>query len=106
MGTVTGSVTVSGSPIASGVLVIVSTASINIPPNLSSASLTGAAYYLDSSHEDGTYSLEVRGSSTTTYTAKGYYMYLNNQTPVISSRTVSGITVTAGQTTSGVNFAW
>jgi len=33
-------------------------------------------------------------------------MYLNGQTPVISSKTVTNVTVTAGETTPGVNLAW
>jgi len=107
MGSVAGSVTASGKPISSGVLVVVSTGALNLPlPSLSSATLATSAYYANSSKEDGTYSVDVRSSTSTTYVATAFYMYLNNQTPVISSRTVSGITVTGGGTTSGINFSW
>lgn len=107
MGTVAGNVTSSGSPIKSGVLVLVSTGAISLPPpTLSSNTLNSSAFYADSSSEDGTYSVDVRGSTSTTYSVSGFYMYLNGSTPVISSRTVSGVTVNSGLTTSGVNFAW
>ncbi len=107
MGTVTGSVTSGGSTIKSGVLVIVSTGAISLPPPaLSSNTLNSSAFYADSSGEDGTYSVDVRGSTTTAYSVHAFYMYLNGSTPVISSRTVSGVTVNAGMTTSGVNFSW
>lgn len=107
MGTVAGSVTSGGAPIKSGVLVIVSTGTVSLPPpTLSSNTLNSAAYYADSSSEDGTYSVDVRGSSTTTYNVYGYYMYLSGITPVISSRTITGVTVNSGLTTSGVNFSW
>ncbi len=107
MGTVTGTVTAGGQPIKSGVLIVVSTANIGIPlPALSSNTLTSAAFYADSSNELGTYSVDVRGSTTSLYNVSAFYMTLNGQTPVISTKTISGVTVTAGQTTSGVNFAW
>jgi hypothetical protein len=106
MGTVTGAVTASGNPIQTGVLVVISTGSTTSPPVLNSAALTGAAYYADSSHEDGTYSVDVRGSSTTTYNVTAFYERLSGSTPIISTSSVSGVTVNAGQVTSGVNFAW
>jgi len=107
LGSVSGRVTLSGNPIQSGVLVVISTTVISVPPPaLSSASLTTSAYYANSSKEDGTYSVDVRSSTSTVYNAAAFYVYLNNQTPVISSRTLSGITVTGGNATTGQNFAW
>src|SRR5262249_38940232 len=105
-GTVTGSVTSSGQAIQTGVLVVISTAAITTPPTISSGTLTGAAYYTGSSQENGTYSVEVRGSTTSVYNVAGYYMHLSGQTPIISTKTISNVTVTAGQTTSGKNLAW
>jgi hypothetical protein len=107
MGHVTGNVTVGGQPIKSGVLMIASTATIPIPlPALSSATLSAAVFYGDSSLEDGTFSLDIRGSTSSLYNMVGIYTVMSGTTPVISTRTASGITVTSGQTTSGVNFAW
>jgi prepilin-type N-terminal cleavage/methylation domain-containing protein len=108
MGTVTGNMTTSGQPINTGVLIIISTTTLlgPTPPALNAGGLTGSAYYVDSSKEDGSYSIDVRGSTTTTYNINAFYMTLNNQTPVISSQTITNVSVTAGQTTSGENFSW
>jgi hypothetical protein len=107
LGTVTGSVTSAGQPIKSGVMVVIATTTISTPPPaLSSNTLASTVYYADTSNENGTYSVDVRGSTTTAYTIAGFFMYMNGSLPVISTRTISNVTVTAGQTTSGVNFAW
>jgi hypothetical protein len=112
MGQVQGTVTAGGSPIKSGVLVVVSTQGISTPPPaLSSSTLTSAAYYADSSNESGSYSVDVRGSTTSVYNVTAFYMHLNNQTPVISSGTCTNVTVTAGfPTTQGTKaclaFSW
>ena len=107
LGAIAGNVTLAGQPLQSGVLIIVSTAAISAPPPaLSSASLATSAFYANSSKEDGTYSVDVRSSTSTLYNAVAFYTYLDGQTPVISSQTVSGITVSGGLTTSGINFAW
>lgn len=104
-GTIRGSVEESGVAIQTGVLIIASTSSFTSPPVLSSASLTGSAYYVTNSYEDGTYILDVRGSTTAAYNLIAYYTKFNGTTPVISSRTASA-SVTAGNTTSGINFTW
>jgi len=107
MGQVQGNVSVSSQPIKSGVLIVISTAPLSLPlPAISSSSLTTSAIYSDSSKEDGTYSVDVRGSTTSVYNVYGLYMYLNNQTPVISTRTITNVTVTAGQATTGKNLTW
>jgi len=107
MGSVTGAVTVGGQSINSGVLIVASTGAISMPlPALSSATLTAAVMYAESSREDGTYSMDIRGSTTSVYNMTAFYTTLAGQLPVTSTRTITGITVTAGQTTSGVNFAW
>ena len=107
MGTVTGTVKSGGSSIQTGVLVVIATGSIpSPPPTLNAAALTAQAYYADSSREDGTYSVDVRGSTSTQYNATAYYMRLSNNTPIISSASVSNIAVTAGVQTGNVNFSW
>jgi hypothetical protein len=105
-GTITGAATSAGKAIQSGVLIVASTATITTPPTLSTATLTGAPYYLGSSTEDGTYRLDVRGSTSTFYRVYGYYYTFNGTTPVLSSSTVNNVSVIPGQTTSGVNFSW
>ncbi len=107
MGTVTGTVKASSESIRTGVLIVVSTATMpSGPPTLSSASLTAAAYYADSSHEDGTYAIEVRGSTTTTYNVYAYYQRLSGQTVQISTGVISNVSVIPGAVTSGRNFTW
>jgi prepilin-type N-terminal cleavage/methylation domain-containing protein len=107
LGTVTGSVTVGGQLIQSGVLIVISTGTLSLPlPTLSSSTLTSGSIYADSSNESGTYSVGVRGSTTSLYNISAFYMTLNGQTPVISTKTITGVTVTAGATTSGENLAW
>lgn len=106
MGTVTGAVSASGQPIQTGVLIVVSTSTISSPPTLSSSTLTGAGYYLDSSHEDGTYAIDVRGSTSTTYNVYGYYQRMSGSTVLISSSVRAGVSVTPGQTTPNQNFSW
>lgn len=104
LGTVRGSVTAGGQAIRTGVLVIVTTTTIaSAPPALSTATLTGAPYYIGSSYEDGTYSIEV---PTATYRVYAYYTTFSGQTPTISPLSTSGISVTAGQTTTVSTFAW
>lgn len=106
-GYVTGSVTQSGSPIKTGVMVVVSTAVVGAPPALSSASLVGIPYYIGASYEDGTYSLEVKGSTSTNFRVYAFYP-VQNATGTWSTLTASSasVQILPGQTKTGVNFAW
>lgn len=107
MGTIAGTLTTSSGSIQTGVLIIASTSTTFSPPSsISTNTLTGVPYYMTSSYEDGTYRLEVRGSTTTTYRVRAIYTTFNGTTPVSSSKTVTNISVNQGQTTSGVNFTW
>lgn len=110
MGYITGSVTSGGQPIKTGVLIVVTTATLTgtppAPPALSTATLTGTPYYLVSSMEDGTYTAEVRGSTLVPYNVYGYYPSPYGTTATIVSTKTVNITVTPGQTTPGVNFIW
>ena len=107
MGSISGNVTSQGNPIQTGVLIIVSSTAITSPPPpISSNTLTGAPYYATSSQENGTYSVQVRGSTSSVYNVVGVYSHVSGSTIVSSSITISGVAVTAGQTTSGENLAW
>jgi hypothetical protein len=107
MGTITGNVTSGGNPIQSGVLIIISTNTINLPPPaISSSSLTSAPFYAGSSQENGVYSVEVRGSTTSLYNLVGVYSHMIGSSIVSSTQTLSNISVISGQTTSGENLAW
>lgn len=105
-GTIRGNVTETGFPIRSGVLLIASTATISTPPALDINTLSGTAYYMTNSYEDGTYALEVRGSTATSYNLAVYYPSLSGSTVVISSRSATGKMVPAGTSLTGVNFAF
>ncbi|MEK6543480.1 MAG: carboxypeptidase-like regulatory domain-containing protein, partial [Elusimicrobiota bacterium] len=106
-GSITGTVQKSGAAIQTGVLILASTATISTPPPaLSNSSLTGAAYYMNSSREDGTYSIDVRGSTQTAYRVYAHYVTYTEQTPVIHSSATSNVWVTAGTPTTGINFSW
>jgi hypothetical protein len=105
-GTIRGSVTESGSPVRSGIIVMASTTTITVPPALSLTTLEGAGYYATNSYEDGTYALEVLGSTSTTYKVYGYYTSFNGSTPVVSTRSVTNVSVVPGNTTSGVDLSW
>jgi type II secretory pathway pseudopilin PulG len=108
LGTITGTVTVGGKPIATGALIVVSPAALSgtppAPIALSSATLTGSSYYLASSQEEGTYSVSARGGS---YLLYGYYNTISKSGAVtINAIDLGAVTVTPGATVTGKNFAW
>lgn len=110
LGAITGSVQAGGAPLRTGVLVVVTTATLAgappAPPTLSSASLTGAPYYLASSGEDGSYRVEVRQSTSPAYRVYAYYVTYPGGAPQINALSQTGVGVLAGQTVSGVDFSW
>lgn len=108
LGTISGTVTSAGSPISTGVLIVVTTDTLpSGPPTLSTASLTGISYYSTSSEENGTYSVEVRQSTSPAYNIYGYYPTLSPSGAVtISQQSLSNVSVLQGQTVPGNNLAW
>jgi hypothetical protein len=110
LGAITGSVSLTGAPLRTGALIIVTTAALPgtppAPPTLDASALTGSPYYLTSSQEDGTYRIEVRQSTAPAYRVYAYYTTYNGGTPVINSLSLTGVQVLAGQTVPGNNFAW
>jgi Tfp pilus assembly protein PilV len=111
LGSVSGSVTLGGKIISTGVLVVVTTAAMAgappAPPTLSSTTLATNSYYIASSREDGTYSVDVRQSTNPAYHVYGYYTTLNSTgAVVIQSLTLNNVQVVAGSSSTGNNFAW
>jgi hypothetical protein len=107
LGRITGSLTANGGPVPTGALIIASTTTVSMPPpSLSSMTLTGAAYYMTASYESSTYALDVRGSTTSTYNVYAFYTTVTGAGVTVSTRSVSGVSVVAGQSTTGINFAW
>jgi len=105
-GRITGTVRASGRPISTGVLIAASTSSFTAPPTLSSASIITTPYYFTNSYEDGTYILEVRGSTLTPYYVRAFYPVVTKSSVTINTLLSTGTWVTPGQTTSGINFSW
>ncbi|UPT74398.1 MAG: prepilin-type N-terminal cleavage/methylation domain-containing protein [Elusimicrobiota bacterium] len=110
LGTISGAVTASGAPIATGVLIVVTTRTLSgtppAPPNLSTGSLSSSAYYLTSSREDGTYSVDVRQSTNPLYNIYGYYYATNNTGSSAATSRTRTAGVLSGQTTGQHNLAW
>ena len=115
MGTITGTVTSNGSAITTGVLIIASTATVPDPPAdvVASSAPALAAFYAVSSQGDGTYSLDVRGSTSTPYNMRAFYPVVDINTGSVSytSKTHSDAspsgqaTVSAGASVTR-NFTW
>ncbi len=110
LGTIAGNVTAGGIPIATGVLIVVTTKTLAgsppAAPALSTATLTDSAYYITSSREDGTFSVDVRGSTNPVYRVYGYYYASANGGADSGTSRTATASVLAGQTTSQVNLAW
>jgi len=100
-GTIRGTATASGAPITTGALIIATTGTISgaNPPDISTAILSGAPYYMASSMADGTYAIQVRtGTASATFNLYGWYTTYSGQTPSTTKKTVTGVSVTGGQT--------
>src|SRR5262249_22770123 len=90
---ITGQVTLSGSAINTGVLVLASTTTLtggatSPPPSLSGANGLACrpCYYTVSSDASGTYSLDVRSSPSTAYQVYGWYSTMSGNTATISRK--------------------
>ncbi|MBI5744320.1 MAG: carboxypeptidase regulatory-like domain-containing protein [Elusimicrobia bacterium] len=110
MGYISGTVKSGGEPIKTGVLIVVTTSTLAgsppAPPSLSTATLSGTPFYIVSSMEDGTYLAEVRNSTNPKYNVYAYYPSPYGAAVTLISSSTANIPVTAGQTTTGVNFSW
>ena len=104
MGYITGTVKSGGQPIKTGVLIVVTTTTLTgtppAPPDLSG---TGPPYYLVSSMETGVYTAE---APQATYNVYAYYSTPAGAFSTIVSSKAANVPVTAGQTTTGINFSW
>ena len=108
MGYITGTVKAAGQPIKTGVLVIVTTATLSgtppAPPDINSS--TPVTYYTVSSMENGTYLAEVRSSTNPKYNVYAYYPTPSGTTVTLVSSATANVSVLAGATTPGINFSW
>ncbi len=107
VGKIKGKVTLAGKPISTGVLIIATPTTITFPPDLSINSLTSVPYFITNSYEDGTYTLEVIGSSVTTYNVYGFYTtYGADNVPIINKKEILNLTVLPGSEVLNKNFEW
>lgn len=109
-GTLTGSVTKSGSVITTGVMIYVTTSTLAAgagPPDITPALRSGSAvYYAGSSSALGTYSISVKGG----YTYNVYAWYAtwttgNNPVPTTVRKEATGVAVSPNATVTR-SFAW
>ncbi len=108
MGTFTGTVSAGGNPITTGVIIMASTGTLSYPPPNITGSGAGQIYYATMSQPDGSYSLLVRGSNSSTsytYNLLAIYPSVNegNGAVSVTSQSQSG-SVNAGQSQT-VNFS-
>ena len=113
MSIIRGSVKYNGSPITTGVLVTARVSSaVSDPPSAVVASSAPAqtAIYSVTSQADGTYSLEVRQSTTTGYNLRAFFPVVDLVTGAVSypgsSKTLPAFTVWAGIEYTNKDFTW
>ena len=100
-GRLVGSIYRSGSLIRTGALIVASTKTISsTPPSIDAASSGGGAvYYAGSSKADGTYEIEVRGSTNTKYNVSAYIPVFSGSTVGITTKTYSDVDIRPSSTT-------
>ncbi len=106
MGVIKGKVTSSGKPISTGVLIIATPQTITSPPELSINTIGAEPYFITSSYEDGSYKLEVVGSSTTIYNLYAFYTTYVGNTPTVNQKSITNIIVLPGGEVTNKDFNW
>lgn len=102
-GRVAGTVTRNGALVTTGALILITTGTLSaIPPQIVASSAPAqSVVYSGSSKADGSYEIEVRGSSTTsvTYRLSAYIPVITGTTVSLSTKTYTGIVVYSTGTT-------
>ena len=110
MATIEGVLTKGGASITTGVLVIASTASISspLPAIRGDTAPSGAVFYSASSQADGTYVLDVRYSTTSTYNLAAFYPVVDTNSGAVSysSRSLTGFWVNTAGASVIKNLSW
>lgn len=98
---VTGTVRFNSELVTTGALILISTGVIgSTPPSIVASSAPAqTVIYAGSSKADGTYEIEVRGSTTTTYRVSAFVPVISGDSVSISTKTYSGIVVTSSGST-------
>jgi prepilin-type N-terminal cleavage/methylation domain-containing protein len=113
MGTIKGHVTYNSKPITTGVLILASVAAPADPPArvVASSAPAQTPVYSVTSQADGTYTLEVRQSTTTGYSMRAFYPAVDIKTGAVSypgggSKTIAPFAVWAGTEYPNKDFVW
>jgi len=110
MGTIAGTVVASTVSVTTGVLIVASTIAVNDPLTTFTAAnlLALPVYYSASSQADGTYSLDVRSSTSMPYYLRAFYPVVNANSGAVTytSRDYSSVWVSSAGTTTTRNFVW
>lgn len=110
MGTIAGTVVASTVSITTGVLVVASTVAVTNPLITFTAAdlLALPVYYSASSQADGSYSLDVRSSTSMPYYLRAFYPIVNANSGAVTytSRDYSSVWVSSAGTTTTRNFVW
>jgi hypothetical protein len=104
-GSIQGSVNAGGNPITTGVMIIVTTATIaGDPPTINEALRSGSqVYYMASSGGAGTYEIDVRAGD---YNVYAWYTTFSGNNPTTTRQGPLTATVTPGGIVTGKNFSW
>jgi len=105
LGAITGSVTYGGDAIETGVLIVATTGTISGgPPDIDTALRYGfVVYYMASSDGGGNYQANVHEG---TYNIYAWYTTFVGGVAINTQDTITGVVVTAGDTTPGQDLAW
>ena len=110
MGTIAGTVVASTVSVTTGVLVVASTIAVTDPLTTFTAAnlLALPVYYSASSQADGSYSLDVRSSTSMPYYLRAFYPVVNPNSGAVTytSRDYSSVWVSSAGTTTTRNFVW
>lgn len=110
MGTIAGTVVASTVSVTTGVLVVASTIAVTDPLTTFTAAdlLALPVYYSASSQADGSYSLDVRASTSMPYFLRAFYPIVNANSGSVTytSRDFSSVWVSSAGTTTTRNFVW
>lgn len=100
-GSVGGTVRYNGELVTTGSLILISTGVIPATPPaiIASSAPARAVYYSGSSKADGTYTIEVRGSTSTTYNLSVYVPVISGDAVTVTTKTYSGLVVYSTGTT-------
>ena len=110
LGTIAGTVVASTVSVTTGVLVVASTVAVTDPLTTFTAAdlLALPVYYSASSQADGSYSLDVRSSTSMPYYLRAFYPIVNANSGAVTytSREFSSVWVSSAGTTTTRNFVW